>query len=600
MNLAKPLILAPLPKRIRYREDVFDPTKARYIYLDAAHPQELIPAARQVGLEWELTASPKAPKGGIGLTIRLNDSSDIPQQGYKLTIKPDGIEILASSPEGAFYGASTLRQILRQCDGPLSCLAIADEPDYPNRGIMLDISRDKIPTMETLFRLVDQMAEWKLNQLQLYTEHSFAYLAHPTVWQDACPMTGEQIMELDAYCKSKFIELVPNQNSFGHMERWLKHDKYRPMAEHLNGGETAWGYRERPGGLCPIDKRTVPFIAGLYDELLPHFSSSQFNVGLDETVDLGYGRSKNICKKLGTGRVYLDFLLKIHKLVEERKHQMQFWGDIIMHYPELIPELPKEIIALEWGYEYDHQFADHCRRFKESGVPFYVCPGASNWNSLAGRTDNAIGNISSAAKSGLEYGAIGFLNTSWGDFGNWDPLPVTYTGFLAGAMASWNAKTNLKATLADALSMHVYEDRTGKMGQAFYDLGNLYKCFKKRTRNGSIPWQVLFKKLDDLTVIQGLTLREFDEMKRRLNEIEAAAHGDEMAIPDTDIVRAEFLFVTRMLRLAITVGRMRLGVPAPNDLQQQIISVKDDHSCVWLLRNRPGGLEDSMGRLMTV
>ena len=107
--------------------------------------------------------------------------------------------------------------------------------------------------------------------------------------------------------------------------------------------------------------------------------------------------ARRLCEKLGTGRVYLEFLLKIHGLVTERGRRMQFWGDIIIHYPELIAELPRDITALEWGYEFDHPFAEHCARFAESGVRFYVCPGASNWNSISGRTDNAIGNIMSAA-----------------------------------------------------------------------------------------------------------------------------------------------------------------------------------------------------------
>jgi len=591
------LILAPEPKRMTRQGGAFDPTDAPYIRLDAPRPPDLIAAAKQTGLDWEITASPAVPKDETGLVIRLNEAMDVPAEGYKLAIRQTGMEITASTPAGAFYGACTLKQIARRVDGPLPCVSITDWPDLANRGIMLDISRDKVPTMQTLYRLVDLMADWKLNQLQLYTEHTFAYLAHPIVWQDASPMTGEQVMDLDAYCASKFIELVPNQNSFGHMERWLKHDKYRPMAEQPDGGETAWGHRSQPSGLCPVDKRGIPFLAGLYDELLPHFTSPRFNVGLDETVDLGYGRSKSICEKLGAGRVYLDFLRKIHDLVSERGRRMQFWGDIIIHYPELIAELPSDITALEWGYEFDHPFAEHCARFAESGVGFYVCPGASNWNSISGRTDNAIGNITSAARNGLANGAMGMLNTSWGDFGHWDPLPVAYTGFLAGAMAAWNSKTNLSKTLADALSLHAFDDPSGKIGRAFYDLGNVYQCFAKRTWNGTVQWQMLFAKTDNASIIDGLTVAEFDELDKKIDEIELAMKSDAMAAPDADIVRQELAFVIKMPRLASAAGRLRLGASKPRDFGERISAIKDEHRHVWLLRNRPGGLEDSVGMM---
>ncbi|MCX6343730.1 MAG: family 20 glycosylhydrolase [Armatimonadetes bacterium] len=594
------LTLAPIPKNLTHGHGLYNLSGNLYTKLDTKDPQSLIPAANQTGLNWEITTSPETQREQIGLIIRMDDSSDIPAEGYALEITPNGIEIIASAPAGAFYGACTLAQIIMQSDNALPCVSISDWPDYPNRGIMLDISRDKAPTMETLYLLADNLASWKINQLQLYTEHTFAYPAHPTVWKNASPMTGEQIMQLDAYCKTKFIKLVPNQNSFGHMERWLMHDEYRQMAEMPDGGETAWGFRAIPTGLCPIDEKSVPFLAGLYDELLPHFSSKPFNVGLDETIDLGYGRSKSICEELGTGRVYLDFLLKVYTLTKERGRKMMFWGDIIMKHPELIPELPKDIIALEWGYEYDHPFAGHGSKFRESGIAFYVCPGASNWNTFAGRTRNAIGNITSAARSGLENGAIGLLNTSWGDNGHWDPLPVAYTGFMAGAMASWNAQADVTDTLADALSLHAFGDRTGKIGKAFYDLGNIYLCFTKRTFNNTIPWQMLFGKLNNTKLIEGITLKEFEEMDCKLEEIAESLKGDQMTAPDADTVRSELNFIINILRLSSEVGKMRLSGKISADLSNKIDTIKQEHRRIWLLRNRPGGLEDSVGRIVTL
>ena len=136
------------------------------------------------------------------------------------------------------------------------------------------------------------------------------------------------------------MELVPNQNSFGHMTRWLIHERYRPLAELPQGGMTVWGERPEPISLCPTDAGSIELIRSIYDELLPNFASRMFNVGCDETIDLGYGRSKPEVERRGAGRVYLDFLLQIYDEVKRRGHTMQFWGDIIMKYPELIPELP--------------------------------------------------------------------------------------------------------------------------------------------------------------------------------------------------------------------------------------------------------------------
>jgi hypothetical protein len=606
------LHLAPIPKRLTVRDGVFVAQNDRYVKLEADVPQVLLTAAKKTGLGWQATASPNVPKEKIGLIIRLDEDADIPAEGYKLSIKPNIMEIVASTPAGAFYGACTLAQIIRQttsvsakgqtpdqkrvsegCRYEIPCLSITDWPDYPERGVMLDISRDKVPTMETLYHLIDLLAEWKINQFQLYTEHTFAYLAHPKVWAKASPITGEEIMALDEYCQSRYIELVPNQNSFGHFERWLKFDEYRDLAECPDGFEWPWGGHMGPTTLNPTDKRSVRFLAGLYDELLPHFTSSLFNVGCDETWELGKGRSAKVAKRKGVGRVYLDFLLEIYRLVTERGRTMQFWGDIILHHPELIPELPKDVIALEWGYEYDHPFAERVIKFAESGVPFYVAPGTSSWNSLAGRTENAIENISSAAKTGIQHGAIGLLNTDWGDNGHWQPLSVSYLGYMAGAMASWNAQADIKDDLANCLSLHAFGDCSLKAGRAFYDIGNIYRVFKKETRNCTIPWQVLFRPMEDKWVVEGVEMAEFDEMEARLKDIAYTFIGENMTCQDAAIIREEFDQLVRLLQLAAEVGKYRLGGHKPRRLTDRVAEIKMEHEVVWLLRNRPGGLADS-------
>lgn len=581
------LHLAPAPKSIERRDGVFSTAGKSFTQLISEDPQSLIAAVEQTGLDWEITASPKAPKNKVGLVIKLDEDSDILEEGYELAVLPESIEITASDPAGAFYGACTLAQIMKQCGEDIPCMSISDSPDFSARGVMLDISRDKVPTMDTLYHLVDLLASWKINQLQLYTEHTFAYHAHPKVWEKASPMTGEQILALDAYCCEKFIDLVPNQNSFGHMERWLKHEEYRPLAESPDSNQ--------PFSLCPIDEGSTKFLRGLYEELLPHFSSGLFNVGCDETFDLGHGRSKALCEEQGTGRVYLDFLLKIYEAVEEHSRIMMFWGDIIMHHPELIPELPDDLIALEWGYEFDHPFAENGKKFADSGIPFYVCPGTSSWNSLAGRTENAIGNITNAAENGLELGAIGLLNTDWGDCGHWQPLSASYLGYLVGAMASWNSKADVRHGLAEKLSLHAFGDSSGKTGRAYYDVGDIYRVFKTRVGNSSIPWRMLFRAESEL--VEKLEVSEFDEMESKLDSISKAVEGGEMTCPDADIVGEELDHILNVLRFSAEVGKMKTGGAELKDSKAKIAEIKNNHERVWLMRNRIGGLSDSLAKL---
>jgi hypothetical protein len=212
-------------------------------------------------------------------------------------------------------------------------------------------------------------------------------------------------------------------------------------------------------------------LRGLYDELLPNFSSQFFNIGGDETWDLGKGHSKKLCEAKGKRRVYFDFLKKIQRQVSARGKKMMFWGDIILKYPELIRELPKNVVALTWGYEANHPFDAEAAQFAKAKIPFYVCPGTSTWQTLVGKHDNAFANLRAAAKAGKKFGATGFLNTDWGDGGHPQPLAVSWPLFAAGAALAWNSRTLDKKNLISVLSRDVFEDATGKIAEAGFHLG---------------------------------------------------------------------------------------------------------------------------------
>src|SRR5665213_1747030 len=154
---------------------------------------------------------------------------------------------------------------------------------------------------------------------------------------------------------------------------------------------------------------------------------------------------------------------------------MMFWGDIVLKYPKLISQLPKNVVALNWGYEANHPFAKEAAQFNKAKIPFYVCPGTSTWQTLIGKHDNALANLRAAAKAGKKFGALGFLNTDWGDGGHPQPLAVSWPMFLAGAALAWNSKNFDESKLIPVLSRDVFEDSTGKVAEAGFKLGFAYQ-----------------------------------------------------------------------------------------------------------------------------
>lgn len=602
------LILLPTPRQLTYLAGTVNLSDERLITLNHANPQLLYFTAKALkdalhrygGVDWAIVAGMGHSTEEIGLSLNLVAGATKDPQGYQLIITPEAISIVASTPAGLFYGGQTLIQILSQRAAELPCLHIDDWPDFPQRGVMLDISRDKVPTMATLFDLVDRLAAWKINQLQLYTEHTFAYRRHPDVWATASPMTGEEILMLDDYCRTRFIELVPNQNSFGHMRRWLTDARYRPLAECPNGCDTEseWGYFDEPFTLCPSDPGSLDLVRSLMDELLPHFSSHQFNIGGDETVDLGQGRSREEVAKRGKGRVYLDFLLQIYQEVKARGRTMQFWGDIIMTYPELVAELPRDVIAMEWGYEADHPFDAHGAKFAASGIPYYVCPGTSSWNTIAGRTTNAIENLRVAAENGLKHGAVGYLITDWGDNGHWQPLPISYLGFGYGAALAWAYQANRDQDVAQIISHYAFEDTTGRLGQLVYELGDAYLQPGRLLHNNSLLFKLLQMSPAEIDSDEPLSSNKLHDTLTYINQVMDNLPHAHSTRPDAELIVRELQWAAEMLRHACRRGLWVLG---DQTLRQQLANeadnLLDEHRYIWLVRNRSGGFEDSQARL---
>ena len=451
------------------------------------------------------------------------------------------------------------------------------------RSYMLDISRDKVPTMGTLRLIVDLLAKFGYNQFQLYTEHTFAYSRHKGVWEHASPLTPSEIRALDAYCAMNGIELVANQNSFGHLERWLTKPEYNHLAELPQGGAPLpWGgFKKDPTTLCPTDPRSLEFLDGLYDELLPNFESKLFNIGCDETFDLlGEGRSAAQVKEKGEGRVYLEFLKQVADLARKHGRRPMFWGDVILKHPELVPELPKDLIALDWGYEGNHPFMEQAEKFKAAGLEFYVCPGTSSWNSLAGRVENMRENMIAAEHAGRIHGAKGFMVTDWGDGGHWQPLAASLPGLVFGGLLATEGAHAAKMDIESALN--------GIMGVPFggtlLRLGTLYLRGGALRGNASELFRILANDRG-YSRHPGLT----DHV---LAEISSIAEGCRHAASDFASGAFPNVWAQEIVHMANLVD-----AACNRRDERRLRFLREEHDQVWKLRNRPGGKDDSREKL---
>jgi len=527
---------------------------------------------------------------------------------YTLQVKTEWVEIRASHLAGVRNACATLRQLVAIDAPSIPAVNIEDWPDFPVRGVMLDISRDRVPTPATLKALIELFASWKYNQFQLYMEHTFRYQGQERVWRGSSALSAQEVRELDEFCRLLGIELVPNQNSLGHMERWLKHEPYRQLAETLEPWETPWGeIRSRPTTLCPTDAGSIRLMRDLYDQLLPNFRSRQFNVGCDEPFELGQGRSKRACTRKGQGRVYLDYLKKLDKLVRGHGRRMQFWSDWLLRNPELVSELPDDMIPLVWGYEANHPYQKECEYMRRCGLEFYVCPGTSSWCSVSGRTDNMLTNIRRAAAAGRQHGANGLLMTDWGDFGHHQVLPVSLPGFAWGAAQSWCAAQHRNAKALGPMLDHQVFGGVDGIGDAWVEAGRVHKKARKKIHNRSIFFSMLIDGVQFDPVKKPPTEQQLDSMLTAIDGL--SAFTKRMRSIDT-VLADEWELTLMVMRHTCNrcLHRAHGSADSTNAAQQRAAKkLKKDlqaiinlHQSVWLQRNRRGGLKDSTARYRSV
>ncbi|MDQ1509635.1 MAG: hexosaminidase [Actinomycetota bacterium] len=550
----------------------------------------LLPRPRFVDVGERLTANRVASE-------RIDAA--MPAESYELRIDDDGAHVVAGDEAGRFYAGATLAQVARLFDGSLPIGTIRDHPDLSVRGVMLDVSRDKVPSMQTLRDLIDRLAHWKVNQVQLYSEHTFAYQGHLEVHADASPFTAAEIRELDAFCLERHIELVPNQNCLGHMNRWLQHDRYRPLAIAPDGFVDPYGLWHTAMTIDPANPGSLALVRELLAELLPLFTSRRVNIGLDETWELPRER-------LGE---YFEWIATLRALPELAGREVIIWGDMFSGDAELVAQVPAGVTVCEWGYDAEYPFDERTALLVDAGIPFWVAPGTSSWLSIAGRITNATESCRHAAEASLTHGGTGFLNTDWGDRGHLQQQPISEPGLAYGAAVSWCLETNAEIDLAAALSTHAFDDPTGELAAALLTLGDAHRAVTPQIPNHSILVLHLYFPQVRIGrgITRGITAGELDTVKDLIASARAAVERARPRRADGALLVREMQWTIDVMDLMTDDAQARVAgddgtlgsVPEP---QRQAFAGRlegliDRHRSLWLARNRPGGLDDSVAWL---
>lgn len=612
MHAASPLLL-PQPRH-------YHPLPGALL-LDAATTIQLAPqagpatltTARQcqhalrdaLGLPFTIVKSAHQENTGNALHLRLiSGHPSLPDiaQAYRLTVTEDGIWLEARDEAGLFYGAQTLIQLVRVHGRRLPGCAIDDWPALPQRGIMLDVSRGRVPRRATLLHLAATLAHYKINQLQLYIEHTFHFPSHPRIGHNCGALTSDDILALDAVCRAHHIELVPNLQSTGHLRHLLSLPEY----EHL--AESDWRWSLTPG------EATYRLLDQLYGDLLPSFSSPRFNIDSDEAWDFARGRTRAERQDGNVGRLYLDHLLRLRELAARHGRQIMVWADVLHHHPELLPDIPHDVILLDWNYEAQPGYPT-LQTLARAGRPFYVCPGTSTWNTIFPRLDNALGNIRTYVREGIAAGACGMLLTDWGDYGHYQPLSHSWYGYLFGAEMAWSGGATSTDAFDAAFGVLFCNDASGQVVAALRRMGRAVEQPGLARSNGSESVYALYQ----------------DPLAGRLNRLLPEATLEELiqagaaALPalarlSDPTLRTELAFAARQMiyagskvRLGQQIGvalrelagetptpagvaRLDALIAALQRLRDQLPPMRQEFEQLWLAQSRRSEIDVNLRR----
>ena len=578
-----PPSLLPPPKQVEWRRGELRLATGVAVVMGEGVPEAVaLLLIQRVHNHYQVDLKENRSERSVSITLAI-DPAVAPAQGYRLSVGPDGITIHGADLDGVWNGAHTLWQLMLLEGLALPFVEIHDWPALAMRGVVLDVSRDRTPTIDTLRELIELLSTWKYNQVQLYMEHVFAYTEHHAVAPSQHPITADELRELDDFCASRNIELVPNQATFGHMWRWLRLPQYRHLAECPDGFDWMGARTSQPFSLNPLHPGSLDLAAELVAEQQACVRSRRVNINCDETWDVGQGASAAAAAQRGTAEVYADFLRALVARVDA--DEVQFWGDVLGHSPQIISSLPAHVVPMLWHYEAEHDWAATVGALAGGDRPFVLCPGTSSWCSIGGRVANMRANVTEAALTAEQTGARGLLVADWGDGGHWQQYPIRLPGLLMAACQAWSPGERID--LAAGLDGTALFDPFGDSGVLLCELGEIVAPVV----NGSLLWW-------SFGVDQALV----DDPGRAAQALDLAERADHLAeraarlepnVPHPDRLRDELELTARHL----AVGARRLAAVCGADTFVAHDDLVERYAQAWLRRDRPDGLSDSVAKL---
>lgn len=350
------------------------------------------------------------------------------REAYDLSVTEQGVKIHARSSAGIFYGAQTLRQLIEGegLQAALPLVTIHDWPSLSFRGTMVDISHGPLPREKEIELELDFLARWKANQYYLYTEDSIELTGYPLL-DPGARLTKDEVRRIVAYGRERHIDVIPNFDLYGHEHDLFRIEQYSDLSDVPHGTE-----------FNAANPKVMPLLTDWVNQFADLFPSPFISIGFDETFQIEAATHASGAAA-EPAQLFVKQLSTVAGLFQKRGKQVMAYDDIIVKYPQVIPQLPPGLIAVAWYYtSEDPTYSRWLGPLIAHHIPYVVQPGVTSYDDITPDNDTTFENIDTFLAAGRHSGALGLVNSVWADDAQL-LFRMSLPGIAYGAAAPWQS-----------------------------------------------------------------------------------------------------------------------------------------------------------------
>jgi len=430
------IALLPMPQEVQLRAGMYRLPKAPSLKaMQGCKDAEV--AAVRTALKDVLGSEVRVVSGSADIVLRRMSGGQLAnarlEQQYRLAVNPKGIAIEARSPQGFFYAAQTLCQLLDKA-GNVPHVSITDAPAIENRLAMIAIDQGGFQVVDVDYwkRLLRELAKVKITHVMPYFEGAgFLYEKYPFITaKGENGFTRSKSRELSEYAHQRFIKIVPQQQCLGHSGAALHFEQLKDL-------------RESGDVFCSSNPKTFEFFADLFDELVLAFPYGDYiHVGGDEFAH-GFAQCpqcKARAEEIGKPGLYAEHMMHVRDLLKARNRDMMIWWHEQGYTEEAADRLAKDIVIFDWHYGNQPSYPSLDRLQKKGFVRTWATPAVTRYYDPGDDFDNTFGNIQGFLRAGAKANVPGECTCTWvqGIWGGRNIFELNLYALLWSAECAWN------------------------------------------------------------------------------------------------------------------------------------------------------------------